>query len=109
MNEPLRVLIADDHPLFREGVVHSLAEIEDIEIVGEAASGEEAVRMVCDLLPDAVLLDITMAEMSGIHAAKAIAIKCPATKVIMLTVSEHEDDLMAAFMAGATNTQRHLR
>ncbi len=101
MNEPLRVLIADDHPLFRDGVVNSLVEDPDIEIVGTASSGEEAIRMACDLLPDAMLLDITMEGMSGIQAAKAIATQCPATNIIMLTVSEHEDDLMAAFKAGA--------
>ena len=70
-------------------------------MIGEAASGEEAVRLARDLLPDVALLDITMPGKGGIAAATEIAIACPATKIVMLTVSENEDDLLAAFKAGA--------
>jgi DNA-binding NarL/FixJ family response regulator len=101
VSEPILVLIADDHPLFREGVAHSLANEPDMALVGQAASGEEALRLARDLLPDVLLLDITMPGKGGLIAATEIAVACPATKIVMLTVSEHEDDLVAAFKAGA--------
>ncbi|HLB48176.1 MAG TPA: response regulator transcription factor [Anaerolineales bacterium] len=101
MNDSIRVLIADDHPLFREGVAHSLAAEPDMALVGQAASGEEALSFARDLLPDVLLLDIAMPGKGGLAAAAEIAAACPATKIIMLTVSEHEDDLLAAFKAGA--------
>lgn len=101
MSEPMRVLIADDHPLFREGVAHSLAGEPDMTVVGQAASGEEALRLARDLLPDVLLLDIGMPGKGGIVAATEIATACPATRIVMLTVSEHEDDLLAGFKAGA--------
>ncbi len=101
MSESIRVLLADDHPLFRDGVTHSLAGESDLTLVGQAASGEEALRLARDLLPDVALLDITMPGKGGLVAAAEIATACPATKIVMLTVSEHEDDLLAAFKAGA--------
>ncbi len=101
VTDPIRVLVADDHPLFLDGVVHSLAAEVDVSIVGLAASGEEALHLARQLLPDVVLLDIAMPGMGGLSAAAAISAACPATKIVMLTVSEDEDDLMAAFKAGA--------
>ncbi|MGQ0600928.1 MAG: response regulator [Anaerolineales bacterium] len=101
MSEPIRVLLADDHPLFRDGVAHSFASEPDLTVAGEAATGEEALRLARDLLPDVLLLDIAMPGKGGLTAAAAIAAACPATKIVMLTVSEHEDDLLAAFKAGA--------
>lgn len=101
MSEPVRVLVVDDHPLFREGVAHSLTGEPDVALVGQAASGEEALRLARDLLPDVLLLDITMPGKGGIAAAVEIATACPAVKIVMLTVSEDEDDLLAAFKAGA--------
>lgn len=101
MSDAIRVLIADDHPLFREGVAHSLAAEPDIALVGQAASGEEALSLARDLLPDVLLLDIAMPGKGGLAAAAELAAACPATKIIMLTVSEHEDDLLSAFKAGA--------
>ncbi len=102
MDENLRIIIADDHPLFRDGVVQALEKETGIEVVGHVNDGSEALRMARDLLPDAILLDIAMPIKDGISTAAAISIACPATKIIILTVSEHEDDLMAAFKAGAT-------
>ncbi len=101
MSEPIRVLIADDHPLFREGVAHSLAGKADITVVAQASTGEDALRLARDLLPDILLLDIAMPGQGGLATADKIAAACPVTKIVMLTVSEHEDDLLAAFKAGA--------
>ncbi len=101
MSEPTRVLIADDHPLFREGVMHSLSGKPDLTVVGQAATSDEAVRLARELLPDVALLDITMPGRGGLAAAAEISVACPVTKIVMLTVSENEDDLMTAFKAGA--------
>ena len=101
MSDPVRILVADDHPLFREGVVHSLTCEADFSIVGEAACGEEALRLARELLPDVVLLDIGMPGWDGLVTAEKITTACPATKIVMLTVVEDEDKLLAAFKAGA--------
>ncbi len=101
MSEPIRIIIADDHPLFREGVVHALGSEPDVSVVGQAASGEEALRLARALLPDVVLLDIGMPGWGGLVTAEKIAAACPATRIVMLTVFEDEDKLLAAFKAGA--------
>lgn len=101
MSEPIRIVVADDHPLFREGVVHSLSSEEGFSVIGEAGSGEKAVAMVIDLLPDLAMLDIAMPGGGGIEAAQAISISCPATAIVMLTVSEDPEDLLQAFKVGA--------
>ena len=100
MAEPIRVVVADDHPLLRQGVINSLQSSGDIEVVAEAADAQGAVEMVRKHLPDVVLLDVTMPG-DGIQAARSIATACPATCIVMLTVSEDEDDLLAAMKAGA--------
>jgi DNA-binding NarL/FixJ family response regulator len=101
MSEIIHVIVADDHPLFQAGVVEELGKDAGIEIVGQAASGDEALKLAQDQMPDVVLLDIAMPGEGGISAASSISMACPSSKIIMLTVSEHEDDLMAAFKAGA--------
>jgi DNA-binding NarL/FixJ family response regulator len=101
MSDPIRVVVADDHPLFREGVVTSLRAIPDIDVIGQAESAEDAVRVVREDLPDVALLDVTMPG-GGIEAARKIASACPATRIVMLTVSEDEDDLLEAMKAGAS-------
>ena len=101
MNEPISILVADDNPLFREGAVHSLRSEPDIVIVGQAANGEEALRLARELLPDVVLLDIAMPGWGGLVTAEKITTACPATRIVMLTVFEDEDKLLAALKAGA--------
>lgn len=101
MNDPFRVLVADDHPLFRQGVVGTLRSAGDMEIVAEASDAAGAVRLAREQLPDLALLDVTMPG-GGLQAARDIKAACPATKVVMLTVSEDEDDLLAAMKAGAS-------
>jgi two-component system, NarL family, nitrate/nitrite response regulator NarL len=102
MDDAIRVIVADDHPLFREGVLHSLASAPDIAVVAEADSGEEALRLARDLLPDVILLDIVMPGKGGIITTAELAVACPATRVLILTVSEREDDLLEALKAGAS-------
>ena len=101
MSEAIRVVVADDHPLFREGVINSLRSMPDIVVVAQASDADEAVRLVREELPDLALLDVTMPG-GGIEAARKIAAACPATRIVMLTVSEDEDDLLAAMKAGAS-------
>lgn len=101
MSEQIRVLVVDDHPLFRQGVVHSLGSDPGLKVVGETASGEQALKLALELLPDVVLLDISMPGWDGLVTAQKIFAACPATKIVMLTVSEDKDRLFAAFKAGA--------
>lgn len=97
----IRVLLADDHDLFRQGVRRLLEGAADVEVIGEARTGEEAVRLVEDLIPDIVLLDITMPGLSGIDAARLIKTASPRTGLIMLTVHADEEFLFEAIKAGA--------
>jgi two-component system NarL family response regulator len=100
--EPIRVLIADDHAIFRSAVTAILSGEEDIELVGEASDGEEAVAKAVELAPDVVLMDIRMPKLAGIEAARRIAAELPAAKIVMLTVSDEESDLFDAIKAGAS-------
>jgi two-component system nitrate/nitrite response regulator NarL len=100
MNDPIRIVVADDHPLFRQGVINSLQTSSDIQVVAEAADAQGALQMVREHVPDVVLLDVNMPG-GGIQAARSIGTACPATFIIMLTVSEDEEDLLAAMKAGA--------
>ncbi len=97
----IRVLIADDHLLFREGVRRLLDATPDIEVVGEAGTGDEAVRLVEELTPDVVLLDVVMPQQSGIEAARVLKRTSPRTRVIVLTVHGDDEFLFEAIKAGA--------
>jgi DNA-binding NarL/FixJ family response regulator len=99
---PIRVLLADPHALFRRGVRLVLDDERDIEVVGECADGLEAVDRIVELVPDLVLIDVTMPGVSGIEATRRARSLVPSVKVAILTVSESDDDLFAAVRAGAT-------
>jgi two-component system NarL family response regulator len=99
--EPIRVVISDDHQLFRRGLKMVLEAEEDIEVVAEAADGQEAVSRVEELAPDVVLMDVRMPRMGGIEATRAIRQLFPTTRIIVLTVSDEQDDLYGAVKAGA--------
>ncbi len=101
MSDPIRVLVADDHPLFRGGIIHSLNETPDIQVVGEAADGQAAVEKAHQLLPDVILMDVTMKPVGGLDALKRLTEELPVCRVIMLTVTEDEDTLLTALKAGA--------
>lgn len=98
---PIRLLIVDDHTLFREGLLAIFLAVSDIEVVGEASGGEEAVEKAQQLTPHVILMDIQMGEMNGIVAAARILERMPVTKIIMLTMIEDSESLFAAMMAGA--------
>ena len=100
--DPIRVLVVDDHALFRRGLEMVLAHEADIDIVGEASDGSEAVDQAAALLPDIVLMDVQMPKRSGIDACTAIKDVVPSAKIVMLTVSEDEADLYEAIKAGAS-------
>lgn len=101
VDRKIRVLIVDDNGLFRDGLVGLLARLDDIDVIGAAGSGEEAIRRTPILRPDVVLMDIAMAGMGGVEATRQILEMSPGTAVCMLTVSEQERDLFAAVRAGA--------
>jgi two-component system NarL family response regulator len=97
----IRVLICDDHAVFRRGLVMVLEDEEGIEVVGEASDGDEAVARAAELAPDIVLMDVRMPGSSGIDATARIAEVVPTAKIVMLTVSDEEEDLYDALKAGA--------
>jgi two-component system NarL family response regulator len=100
--EPIRVLIVDDHALFRRGLEMVLDEENDIELVGQASDGAEATLRAAESLPDVVLMDIRMPKSSGIVACRAMKEAAPSTKIVMLTISDEEEDLFEAIRAGAS-------
>lgn len=101
MSEPLRILIVDDHTLFREGLQALFASWVDYEVVGEAATGDEAVIQAEALQPDVVLMDIQMAGINGIEATRQIVHTSPHIGVIIVTMFEDDDSVFAAMRAGA--------
>jgi DNA-binding NarL/FixJ family response regulator len=100
--EPIRTLIVDDHALFRRGLEMVLDSEQDIELVGEASDGEEAVEKAGESLPDVVLMDIRMPRSSGIEACRAMKDLVPSAKIVLLTISDEEEDLFEAIRAGAS-------
>jgi two-component system NarL family response regulator len=99
--DPIRVLVVDDHALFRRGLEMVLEQEPDIDVVGEAEDGTEAVQKVVETTPDIVLMDVRMPKRGGIDACTAIKDAVPSVKIIMLTISDEEADLYDAIKAGA--------
>jgi DNA-binding NarL/FixJ family response regulator len=98
----IRVLVADDHELFRRGLTMVLEAEEGIDVVGQAGDGQHAVAKVGELRPDVVLMDVRMPGLDGIEATRRIRAAFPGTRIIVLTVSDEQDDLLDAIKAGAT-------
>jgi len=98
--DAIRVLLVDDHDLFRTGL-RNLLEEQGVTIVAEAGSGGEAVRAVRDLAPDVVIMDLNMPGMNGVEATRHIVASAPLTRVLVLTISDQDGDVMDAILAGA--------
>jgi DNA-binding NarL/FixJ family response regulator len=105
MSPPIRVLIADDHPLFRGGLRALLDSIADTEVVGEAATGEEAVDAALSLLPDVVVMDINMPGLNGIDATRRIVDEAADVSVLVMTMHDDDEAVFAAIRAGARGYQ----
>lgn len=97
----IRVLVADDHTLFREGLVRLLQEAPDIHVVGSVESGEDALQMLNQVQPDVILMDLNMPGMGGLRAIEQALSRDPSLCILALTISEDEADLLAAIRAGA--------
>lgn len=98
----IRILVADDHPIVRSGIVALISLDPGIEVIGEAADGEELVRLAAELSPDIVLTDLRMPRMEGAEATARILAADPSTRVIVLTTYENDDSILAAIEAGAS-------
>lgn len=101
MSEPLRVMIADDHPVYRDGLRLTLDGWDRARLVGEASDGDEAVALALRLHPDVVVMDVQMPGRTGVDATRAIVAASPATAVLVLTMFEEDDLVVAAMRAGA--------
>jgi two-component system nitrate/nitrite response regulator NarL len=99
--DPQSILIVDDHPLFRKGVIQLIQAAPEFRFVGEAASGREGIQLARSLHPDMILLDLNMKDMNGVEVLKTLKDEGLDSRIIMLTVSDQAEDLMAALQAGA--------
>ena len=100
----IRVIVADDHPIVRSGIVGLIALDPGLEVVGQAANGAEAVDLAARLRPEVVLMDLRMPGTSGIEATSRIAAELPEVRVLVLTTYETDDDILGAIEAGASGT-----
>ncbi|HEX4056785.1 MAG TPA: response regulator transcription factor [Galbitalea sp.] len=98
----IRVVVADDHPIVRSGIVALLQTAEDIEVVGEASTGDEAIELALDLVPDVVLTDLRMPGVNGDEATARILAQRPTVRVLILTTYESDDSILTAIEAGAS-------
>jgi DNA-binding NarL/FixJ family response regulator len=97
----MRVLLVEDHPMFRDGLARMLETVEDVEVVGEAGTGEEAVQLAEQLKPTIILMDLNLPKMSGIEATKQIIRKQPTIGILVLTMYDDDSSVFAAMRAGA--------
>ena len=97
----IRVVVADDHPVFRRGLVRTIDDADDMEVVGEASEGREAVDVVLRFRPDVAVVDLQMPRMHGLEVVRTVARNCPQVAVVVLTMSEDEATVWAALRAGA--------
>jgi DNA-binding NarL/FixJ family response regulator len=105
VSRPTRILIADDHPLFRGGLRALLESVPDNEVVGEAATGEEAVQLAYALTPDVVVMDLNMPDLNGIEATRRIVAETTNVHVLVMTMHEDDEAVFAALRAGARGYQ----
>jgi DNA-binding NarL/FixJ family response regulator len=99
--DPIRILIADDHPLFRDGLRALLESVSDMQVIGEAATGDEALTQARTLQPDVILMDLKMPGMNGIEATRRILHTSPHIRILVVTMFEDDDSVFAAIRAGA--------
>jgi len=100
MTKKIRVLVADDHPVFREGLCRFLEEEKDLEVIARPADGVETVRLAKELRPDVAIVDVVMPHLGGIEVAREIKIACPTTAILMLSAYDYESYLLASLQAG---------
>ncbi len=101
MGQPIRILVVDDHPLFRNGMRALLAADPDTEVAGEATTGEEAIAMAAQIQPDIVLMDLQMPGLSGVDATRLIMRATPSARILMVTMFDDDHSVFAAIRAGA--------
>jgi DNA-binding NarL/FixJ family response regulator len=101
VEEPIRVLLADDHPMFREGLVVALGALPGVDVVAEASSGEEAIELAARVQPDVVVMDVNMPGLNGIDATRRIVAESPHIGVLVLTMFDEDESVFQAMRAGA--------
>ena len=102
MNQPIRVVVVDDHQIVRDGLVALLGALDGMEVVGTARNGVDALHVVGEVVPDVVVMDIQMPELDGIEATRRITARQPGVRVVVLTMNEDEDTVLSAVRAGAS-------